>query len=499
MAQGGVGVSLMVGFPPELYLEIFSNACNDQPKYNASEGNRPYFLSASSPQLVLTHVCQHWRKLMLSHSSLWTWICLGTSRYYSAPLLEPLIRQKDMLDAWLSRSNGRPLSFVLHFVHRPEDADVQVFQAAAVLAQTVAAQSFRWAYLDASCFHDIFYTICPFVSTKHSPILEVANLTVCSEQRGVPIMQVPKTLKLTKFCLERGAFLLASDFVGVWESLTRFSYNADGSFGEALAIRDTYKVLTCCPALQSFHLGIRQGQPPRPAVLRLPTRRATVHVPALLELSLSSEEASDFDILDELQAENLKQLSVVNPADSVPEEFEWNHINSFLKRSRPPLELLCIHYVPMSPEMVIDCLAMVPTLHELDLEGQLFDECVVSHLLWNPCSDTGVNLLPLLQSLTILDCISNRPLLLGLAIMVRSRLIHTFKSGEGDLETGEILETPENILNRVKFAINSNPWLEDLQRMAYNDFLFTPFIQHYQKLGLLRVVVEDALDFILDL
>lgn len=143
------------------------------------------------PQHTLSHTCKSWRNIMLSNSSFWTSISIGSPGMYQTPTEKTLLAQKDMLDAWVSRSKSRPLSFTLRLDLRRDDrrrGGLELGEPAQNLVKSVIALSDRWISLDAECCFDLFHLLAPTVSAK-IPMLEHVELVMRSlrTERGAKL------------------------------------------------------------------------------------------------------------------------------------------------------------------------------------------------------------------------------------------------------------------------------------------------------------------------
>ncbi len=257
---------------------------------------------------------------MLLNSLFWTSICLGSPRFHRLPLAKLLLAQQDMLnhpECVGSAFKSQPLSFILRL--RIDDSlnggageDDGAEEIARTLVESVVALSGRWASLNAHCDFSLFQMLAPVVSAK-AEILEEVNLIMTS----LPVHGFAPTItwfkdsgsKLASFSLAGGPILCIPDFSGKWKTPTKLSYHQspfqyrDQPF---LTFHDVYSILACCPAMRNLSFSIGNPLHSRPFDRERP--RTVLRLPNLEELFLDSCTITDFHLLDELLADNLKDL-----------------------------------------------------------------------------------------------------------------------------------------------------------------------------------------------
>ncbi|TDL16592.1 hypothetical protein BD410DRAFT_844256 [Rickenella mellea] len=59
---------------------------------------------------------------------------------------------------------------------------------------------------------------------------------------------------------------------------------------------------------------------------------------------------------------------------------EWQHVQTMLAHSCPPLRTLILWYVPMTEGTLVGCLSNVPTLAELELQGMACGDTILGAL-----------------------------------------------------------------------------------------------------------------------
>lgn len=360
------------------------------------------------------------------------YIVLCRRYQYPDALAKLLLAQQDMLNAWVSRSKSQPLSFILRLrigdgLNEGAGEDDGAEEIARTLVESVVALSGRWVSLNAHCDFSLFQMLAPVVSAK-AEILEEVNLIMTSlpVHGPVPTITWSKDFgsKLASFSLAGGPILYIPDFSGKWKTLTKLSYHQspfqyrDQPF---LTFHDVYNILACCPAMRILSFSIGNPLHSRPFDRERP--RTVLRLPNLEELFLDSCTITDFHLLDELLADNLKEFAVAGRSTS--EGSGWDHINEFIERSRPPLKQISIRGTPITPEQLVNCLVLVPNVRYLSLDGRVFDDFVVSRLLWRPNDALNMddNLLPFLDKLVVTDCAVDSRFVMGVSLMVHSRLI----------------------------------------------------------------------------
>lgn len=149
---------------------------------------------------------------MLSTPFIWSMIVLGYNgeglhyRDYLEPhdVAKKLILQKKLLETWVSRAGGLPLSFSLLFEglgEEGEDAD-----AAIPLVNAVVSLSERWEFFDTACARPPAKRILPVIGTR-TPILHSFSIififqsAILEEETSELLCTIPATSKMRKICV----------------------------------------------------------------------------------------------------------------------------------------------------------------------------------------------------------------------------------------------------------------------------------------------------------
>jgi len=188
-------------------------------------------------------------------------------------------------------------------------------------------------------------------------------------------------------------------------------------------------------------------------------------------------------ILDGIAAHKLNQLILTGPEFGDGGWDHWDHIRSFLVHSRPPLQVLRLMGVPITTEQLVGCLASVPTVRNLTLDGCVFDDYVVSKLTWIPVPVVAtrklaeINLLPCLLKLTVSGCSTRYLSVQAFVLMVYSRLRYWDAGGKANWQRDC---SPLVRLSYI-FLSTGFPWRDVSQDRMFNGFTSDPFLLQYRK------------------
>ncbi|KLO11247.1 hypothetical protein SCHPADRAFT_999064 [Schizopora paradoxa] len=447
-------------FPPDALLCIFSYVCV-RPEFNNIEDDsdrRPAAMkldciSATSPEIVLSSVCSLWRELMLSTPTFWTVIRVGTpgsicdvdEGFEPAPNAKTLFKQKELLDLWVKRSNGLPLSFVVRLEREAGNLKDRI--AASTLVKAVQRQFERWEFLYARC-HAFLMSMLSSLVFSHRSSLRQVDLTQTGPTHH-PILSIwpildpvltPNRVASTALAaikLRGGLVLEMASNRSIGTNLTCFTYHQPPPHLESspMTFNDAFLILASCKSLSSFDFVASNNVlfiNPTPDSLDWGTK-GHVLLLGLKHLSLSSTRNLEFGpLLSILAAPDLEELSLAGPfyselmAEGNSMNFDsrkdWNHVETFLKRTpASKLVKLYLEGIPLSVESVEEALRVSPLVEDFKLDGRMLDSHVVSRLTWIPGGEKGVNLLPKLKYFIVVGCSTTYVSVAELVHMVYSR------------------------------------------------------------------------------
>lgn len=372
-------------------------------------------------------------------------------------------------------------------------------EATVALMDVAISVSGRWESLVVQCYPQIMKHIVPLVPSK-TPLLTSFDIRATPKRDVLEGDLELTTLSLVPFPESvhnihvGGLSMRLPSFAGTWSGLTHFEYSpqAHNSLHLRLSLDDIHGLIACCPALTAVMTCVQvlKGSPS--------SIGGRLTVPSLKILVLASIDDVDFGpLLDDLDAVNLEYLSFDGELRDGWDT--WCHVSDFVLRSRPPLETLALHGTPITSESLVQCLLLLPGLRDLELDGCVFDDFLVSMLTWRPCvaSDTmdlEGNILPHLQKLLIRDCVLDSRLEQArFTHMLHSRLVHLDIGSMGDEESA--LATKWRQPGGVPSGVLNNVWLTHRPGTGPMEILFAeqgkqllitnPIIRPYRKKGVL--------------
>ncbi|KAF9467510.1 hypothetical protein BDZ94DRAFT_1248271 [Collybia nuda] len=337
--------------------------------------------------LLLGSICRIWRDIAWSMPRLWSTIHVGIRKKYRAPKVV-------LLEEWLHRSRGRPISVFLKLTDPDKVDRVTIMWK---ILDLIARQSERWqhAYLDIPRFFN--ETNC-FVPTSFPRLLTLWLPAEFDSMEKLDIFQSAPILKEVVFNALSYRKVLFPVNPLLWLTVG-YAWSSD-----VLEFLDRHPnlvrcVFNCISALGPYH--------PRVNALSLNSLE--------IRFVQSGPEVVS-SLLDNLFAPNLHDVSVQMQELS---PFPHNSLVSMLLHSCTLVRLHLSH-LDISDMELVECLVAVPTLEELKLEGLAIGTHTIERLTIGEDDEPPFLLPHLLRLFLILE----QQILfdfVGLAGMVRSR------------------------------------------------------------------------------
>ncbi|KAJ3713783.1 hypothetical protein C8R42DRAFT_683684 [Lentinula raphanica] len=333
--------------PIELLTQIFTE-CADPPSTRLTNEH-------GAPQLLL-RVCKQWRDLAYATPSLWSSfeIHFGTwALNYNASEGDALALAR--MNLWLRQSGTHPLSVKLHY--KPPISSLRhgsmlrfPMQALGLLLDHCS----RWREIEFS-----MPNACLTPLIRQAPVLDfpLLNSLVLNPVPSIPSESLDlrciasNCAQLTRLHInfEAGRALTLDDCCAI---LARHSnLNSCTLYAQCVYYGETSDVnKLMLPALSEFHLLVHDNSGYTTSVS-------------------SSPEAALTSFLDRLELYTLNSLHIEWLLDG--DRKHWTTVHPsfvmFFETLKPTLETLCLGYLPLSEEQLIDCLRSVPYLTDLEL------------------------------------------------------------------------------------------------------------------------------------
>lgn len=489
-----VTVCFGMHFPDEVLAEIFGRLCDFDRNI---DGVGCPVISPHMPQYTLMEVCKAWRDVVLSRSGLWSAICLGDLT--ASPTAQALAQQERLLDVWISRSKSHLLEFNLFFNHIPSNKEDRV--AAEALIKKVVSLANRWRSLGTQCYVSLMRQIAMGISTNPPKLTHTfMSVPVTAGLHGpLCVMDFPASSNLETFALQ-GYLRLRNWTTGVQRTaLQTFIYQP---YWEAedpgLSLDDIYDLFVSCPALENVVVSVYNVLPFQSIVEGSQRKHLILRNIGRLRIS-TFDPAGDTEIdvgplLDVLTFPDVEDFELMGPflRGFFREDDDWNHLNEFLKRSTPPIIYFCIIGIPITSERLVECLAMLPDVTDLELTGFAFNNYVVSRLCWRPGpdEDVGGNILPRLSRLKIGGFSARFSPLAEFVHLVHSRsIVPDFVDQDSFLEGVELWQyLPDDILSLISLY-KCGMWDDPAHTDIGHEFAQNSLIRHYVETGELKVEI----------
>ncbi|TDL19079.1 hypothetical protein BD410DRAFT_449616 [Rickenella mellea] len=342
---------------PELLREIFMHCVSN----DSDTDPRRSIRCLSQVPLLLGRVCRTWRVVVGTSPELWSNFTVGDRQFHHVDFEKDLEAAKH----WISKSGSRPLSIAIHY------PGISSYGALLPpILKFLVSQSWRWKDIKLtvpSGFEDIVLSPLAF-GTRNLPQLVKFDSTITRKSSSAKF--ILSSAPRLQFLRHSGDGPVHVDFGGGPHKIKQIGMRRTAK--GKLSLADLFTCFTHCPLLENLVIPIWQSEMPRD---ELPS---SIELSYLTHLSLRCSEGVDphrlfgrlfLPVLISLE------LFIIFSSDT-----DWPHLQTMLARSRPPLQNLCLRFVPMTELTLVGCLSCVPTLTELELEGI-------------ECSDTILNAL----------------------------------------------------------------------------------------------------------
>ncbi|KAJ7044735.1 hypothetical protein C8F04DRAFT_990434, partial [Mycena alexandri] len=311
--------------PPEITSEIFLVCLPDEREYDV--------VNPREAPLLLTHVCSAWRQIAISLPRLWT-----TFDVVCATDVPDLF---NIAKTWLERSQNFQISIKIH-------GALTSVQDLHSLLKTLRQHSSRMRSLDLNVDLRDFYAV--DFRTLDLVLLQTLSIRLFD-------MDVDDDL-----VAEFGHVpLLREALVGVippslitlpWQQLTKFT-------GEVYTAAQCLEALTLMPNLLECAFSVSEDDEDDDD-LEVHSHPSIQHF-ALFESESPDQPTCSARLLEFITFPALQTLEVR------VEDFDEEELDSFLERSHPPLQKLCVRSLDGSTQLQFSSLGMASVLTELEI------------------------------------------------------------------------------------------------------------------------------------
>jgi hypothetical protein len=365
-----------------IFLEVL-----DQRVVETRRGD-PYRLTISPkhPGVVLSHVCQRWRGVALSTKLLWRHLRVWVPIYPSSLDAQDTWRTKvaklvEMTREWISRSGTRHLSVEINewssvlFSRDTARAFINDCSEFHEFVDVLCSSSARWKSLDMEIdFPQARFPNFPTMRLLSIPLHSTPMLTnvrlhcKVDQHRQYGLGLVPTATILsapTLRSLELGCGVVFQDIVKmpvVWSTLEHLVFHGyAGDSRRKFNAVEALQLFSECPNLVTCHIPLQNGGD-------VPTSRAPISLPRLVELSLLLDRAhiprgfAPFLILP-----YLRKLVFNGSGSYLPRDHEANGLVEFFERFGSTLEDVTFCYKSLSPSALHYALQHLPNVSSLGL------------------------------------------------------------------------------------------------------------------------------------
>ncbi|KAL5532289.1 hypothetical protein ACEPAF_5858 [Sanghuangporus sanghuang] len=330
----------MEALPPEILCDIFLHSL----PFSFDKFRIPFKASISVP-LYISHVCRAWRTLALSYGELWSYLYIY---YTTSRVLNKRKALADILDTWLSRTNGSPISYVFRCALDEED-DAEDHRRAEYMIKTLLSQQYRWKDVDFAWEF----------SDKFPGGLDMTNmpiLTSFSFHADLPVraaISIAQSSRLKSLDLYGNFDLSITGEPLRLLSGSRFEFSSYYGYTGSHAVQTSLDFLKNAPSIVKFEARFtndlvssnRHSHHPR---LSMPSLRS-------LKLDYGETPAA---VVDNVTSPCLEALYYAS-------DVEEGILVDFFRRSRPPLTFLAVHGSCAQEEEMIGILRLLPCLKDL--------------------------------------------------------------------------------------------------------------------------------------
>lgn len=335
--------------PPELVKEIFLFCLPEQ---------RKAAMSSSEAPVLLGRICSAWRHISLTTPQLWSSIHIVVPNHR-----DKTRRRAQGVQTWLAQAGLLPLSISIIDSNGPEDQN----RDATLLVKCLIPFSRRWNQIDLRLPQSAFEAIATILP-EEIPLLESisiqSSLVVRSSvTRGkMRILQGPllRSVSFRHFLADPRMLVVN------WYQLTDLHLEAGDPWASELRIstRTALDILALCPKLVSCILLVHSCWPdpftPPPVPIILPDLQ-TIQVLETYEVHLH-------EFFDHIIAPRLCDIDI--PGTKSPSQLHF-HVPfiSFLQSHPHDIRTLRLGTASLSPEALVECLRITPSLTHLVLNA----------------------------------------------------------------------------------------------------------------------------------
>ncbi|KAF9011187.1 hypothetical protein BDQ17DRAFT_1272670 [Cyathus striatus] len=383
-------------------------------------------MSVQEAPMLLGRICSSWRTIAWSTPQLWTSIhipvCIAAASgsESSEDRLQRIVRNTDAIKEWLSRSDSCPLSISLFQEPREEwirhvavefifpSPDGFKGQIVYNLIQVLLSFSARWKKIS---FEAPSATLALLTKLMEAdvPILESLKLESndCGKipavfqfgTSGMSASESPwraagilKANQLHALHLSRMQGTSSMDFPVKWSHITQLCLRGhDRHTGQSL-ILDIPRILSVlreCPHLKTFFV-----KPTPPRVQSVHSSWPPLNLDSLESISISEHDAG-VSLFRYLNLPSLTHLEYQG-SSSVDEHMPGRELHTFLLRSNVSIGTLSLDPCSLTPEALISCLHLTPSLTKLHFgEGYFSPTYRVNPLQVDAPKNRSISLQPL--------------------------------------------------------------------------------------------------------
>jgi hypothetical protein len=316
--------------PPELSSQIFIAAFPE----NSWQSATP---------LLFGKICSTWRRIAWSTPRLWSTISLRRHKYTDAHI--------ELFGEWLQRSGQCSLSIYITCPSIRVHNDLNLAKTTSFwqIIHLISSSSERWRNLDVD-FSDptLFERLCSILSKNHLPLLTSLSIKLGRSDLDHYIQPVRNAPQL-RYVRLRGAASLKSLILPIHQ-LTRV-WLAYTPLDECLVLlRDNPQLSNCI--FDCIERGNTHDLP-----------HVSVNQLESLDIYLGDRRAA-WELFDCLTIPSMRELTIhtyvlpLRPASFI----------SFVQRSECVLQRLSLSSTTMSERDFVDCMQVIPSLVELDLQ-----------------------------------------------------------------------------------------------------------------------------------
>ncbi|TDL18135.1 hypothetical protein BD410DRAFT_793627 [Rickenella mellea] len=329
---------------PEILSEIFQY-CFPEDDYRRSTRRLDH------APLLLGRVCSRWRTVSLSTPDLWCNFSIGQ---YPPVFVADCRKDLDATRVLIARSASRPLSIFIQYDRNYSGRDLlpEIFDM-------IVSQSWRWKEIDMTVPIDFAnILLAPFHAGTLPQLVNFDSVILGEGSASGHSIHLSSAPRLQRFHHDTYAEGVHIDFGGpihVIRSVDVILFD-----NPRVSLSDLFTCLTHCPLLTKLDITIAESS--RNSLPReLPP---TIQLSHLRELSLWLFVGVDpCHLFDRLFLSALISLDLQMHVDDDDDTYtDWPHLKSMLSNSRPPLQTLLLHCVPISEATLIECLSYTPCL-----------------------------------------------------------------------------------------------------------------------------------------